>query len=161
METMNPRKVCATARYLDIPLEYVPIDSVPGGLKGPTYRAINPLGLAPTLQDGDETIWESAAIMVHLALKAKDPIWPHDPQLQVEVMRWISWDLCYFARLTGAFYSRTTSNRRSASARPIGRCWKHSSSPCTSRPRSSMRASPTALTSQARRSRSLTFASGS
>jgi len=104
METMNPRKVCATARYLDIPLEYVPIDSVPGGLKGPTYRAINPLGLAPTLQDGDETIWESAAIMVHLALKAKSPIWPSDPKLQVEVMRWISWDLCHFAPHAGAFY---------------------------------------------------------
>jgi glutathione S-transferase len=77
---------------------------VPGGLKGPAYRAINPNGLVPTLQDGDQTIWESAAIMLHLALKANSPIWPVDPRQQVEVMRWISWDLCHFARHTGAFY---------------------------------------------------------
>jgi hypothetical protein len=39
METMNPRKVCATAKYLRSPIEYIPIDRVPGGLKGAEYMA--------------------------------------------------------------------------------------------------------------------------
>jgi glutathione S-transferase len=105
METMNPRKVCATAKYLRVPVEYVPIESVPGGLKGPEYLAINPNGRAPVLRDGDLTLWESAAIMTYLSVQAKSDLWPvSDPARQVEVVRWVSWDLCEFASHAGAFY---------------------------------------------------------
>ena len=76
METMNPRKVCATAKYLRSPIEYIPIDRVPGGLKGAEYMAINPNGRAPVLVDGELKLWESAAIMMHLASQAKDDLWP-------------------------------------------------------------------------------------
>lgn len=105
METMNPRKACATAKYLRSPVEYVPIDRVPGGLKGEAYLAINPNGRAPVLTDGDQTLWESAAILMHLAIRAKSDLWPvSDPARQVEIMRWLSWDLCEFAPHAGAFY---------------------------------------------------------
>lgn len=105
METMNPRKVCATAKYLRLPVEYVPVDAVPGGLKGDEYRALHPNGRAPVLSDGDLKLWESAAIMMYLALQAKSDLWPtSDPARQVEIMRWISWDLCEFAPHAGAFY---------------------------------------------------------
>lgn len=105
LETMNPRKACATAKYLRSPVEYVPIESVPGGLKGADYMAINPNGRAPVLVDGDLRLWESAAIMMHLAVQAKDDLWPlSDPASQVEIVRWLSWDLTEFARYAGAFY---------------------------------------------------------
>jgi glutathione S-transferase len=105
METMNPRKVCATAKYLRSPLEYVPIDRVPGGLKGAEYMAINPNGRAPVLVDGELRLWESAAIMMHLAIQAKDDLWPvSDPARQVEIVRWLSWDLGEFAAYAGVFY---------------------------------------------------------
>jgi glutathione S-transferase len=105
METMNPRKACATAKYLGSELEFVPIDSVPGGLKGAEYTAINPNGLAPVLVDGDLRLWESAAIMMHLAVRAESDLWPvSDPSRQVDIVRWISWDLCEFAPRAGAFY---------------------------------------------------------
>ena len=32
----------------------------------PEYRAVNPLGLVPALQDGDETITQSLAILEYL-----------------------------------------------------------------------------------------------
>jgi glutathione S-transferase len=105
METMNPRKVCATAKYLRSPLEYIPIDHVPGGLKGAEYMAINPNGRAPVLVDGELRLWESAAIMMHLAVQAKDELWPlSDPARQVDIVRWLSWDLCEFAPHAGAIY---------------------------------------------------------
>jgi len=72
METMNPRKVCGTAKYLRSPIEYIPIDRAPGGLKGAEYMAINRNGRAPVLVDGELKLWESAAIMMHLAIQAKD-----------------------------------------------------------------------------------------
>jgi glutathione S-transferase len=88
METMNPRKVSATAKYLRSPMECIPIDRVPGGLKGAEYMAINPNGRAPVLVDGELKLWESAAIMMHLAIQAKDDLWPlSDPARQVEIVR--------------------------------------------------------------------------
>ena len=105
MKTMNPRKACATAKYLRSPVEYVPIDVMQGGLTTPAYLAINPNGRAPVLEDGDKTIWESTAIMMHLAIRAESELWPlRDPAKQVEIMRWVSWDLCHFSAHAGAFY---------------------------------------------------------
>jgi glutathione S-transferase len=105
METMNPRKVCATAKYLGVPVEYVHVETVPGGLKGPDYLALNPNGRAPVLVHAETRLWESAAIMMYLALQAKSDLWPvGDPLRQVEIARWISWDLCEFAPHAGTFY---------------------------------------------------------
>ena len=107
MPTMNPRKVCAAARYLGSAIEYVRIDVEHGELKAPHYLALNPNGRAPVLQKDDgTTLWESAAIMSYLALQAKrSDFWPtDDPERQVEVLRWISWDLCEWVQLAGAFY---------------------------------------------------------
>jgi glutathione S-transferase len=113
METMNPRKVCATAKYLKLPVDYVPIETVPGGLKGPQYLALNPNGLAPTLTDGDTVLWESAAIMMHLSIAASSDLWPlANPARQVEVVRWISWDLCEFAPLASTFYFENLIKRK-------------------------------------------------
>ena len=76
-----------------------------GGLTTPAYLAKNPNARSPVLEDGDKTIWESAAIMMHLAIRAESELWPlRDPAKQVEVMRWVSWDLCHFTAHAGAFY---------------------------------------------------------
>jgi glutathione S-transferase len=105
MKTMNPRKACATAKYLRLPVEYVPIDFSKGGLRSPEFLALNPNGRAPVLEDDGKTIWESVAIMIHLANKAESELWPaHDLRKQVEVMRWVSWDAFHFAPHAGAFY---------------------------------------------------------
>jgi glutathione S-transferase len=105
MKSMNPRKCCATAKHLGLDVEYVPIDFTKGGLSAPEYLALNPNGRAPVLEDEGKTIWESAAIMLHLALKAGSSMWPaNDPQRQVEVLRWISWDAFHFAPHAGTIY---------------------------------------------------------
>jgi glutathione S-transferase len=104
-ETMNPRKVCATAKYLDSPVQYIRLDPQKGEHKTPEHLARNPNGRVPVLEDGDKMLWESAAIMMQLALKAGSDIWPaRDPARQVEVLRWISWDICEWAPHIGAFY---------------------------------------------------------
>ena len=105
LETMNPRKVCATAKYLGTPLEFVRHEAGPKGTRSDAYRAINPNGSAPTLVDGDRTLWESAAIAAHLATKARSPLWPmHDALELGEVLRWISWDAFHWSRAIGPFY---------------------------------------------------------
>src|SRR5262245_43523400 len=95
-ETLNPRKVCAVARYLNSPVEFVRLDIGKGEHKTPSYLAINPNGKVPALEDGETKLWEANAIMCHLARKANSDLWPRDEAQQVEVLRWLSWNSEHF-----------------------------------------------------------------
>jgi glutathione S-transferase len=102
-DTVNPRKVCAVAKYLQSPIEYIHVDLGRGEHKTPEYLALNPNGKVPTLVDGSHTLWESAAIMCHLAARADSDLWPQDDR-QIDALRWLSWDLAYFYRPGGTLY---------------------------------------------------------
>ena len=41
--------------------------------RGPSYLALNPLGIVPTLVDGDLVLTESAAVLLHLADRIPRP----------------------------------------------------------------------------------------
>jgi glutathione S-transferase len=104
-ETMNPRKACATAKYLALPVDYVRVDLGKGEHKTPDYLARNPNGTVPTLEDGADTLWESMAIMVRLCERAESQLWPtHAPGLAADVVRWLSWDAFHFAPHASTFY---------------------------------------------------------
>ncbi|MCW5650728.1 MAG: glutathione S-transferase family protein [Ramlibacter sp.] len=103
-ETINPRKACAVARHLALPVELVHVRLARGEHKAPGFLALNPNGRLPVLQDGALTLWEANAIMCHLSLAAGAELWPRDPQAQVEVTRWLSWDAFHFTRHTGTLY---------------------------------------------------------
>jgi glutathione S-transferase len=103
-ESANPRKVCALAKHLDLPLEYVLLDASKGEHKSPAHLARNPNGRVPVLIDGATSLWESAAIMVYLAGKARSDMWPSDALKQADVMRWITWDAYEFMPHGGSFY---------------------------------------------------------
>jgi glutathione S-transferase len=102
-ETLNPRKACAVARHLALPVDFVRIDLASGEHRRPPFLAINPNGKVPVLQDGDWSLWESNAIMCHLSDMAQADLWPHDRR-QVEVMRWLSWDSQHFTRHAGTLW---------------------------------------------------------
>jgi len=48
-------------------------------------------------------LWESNAIMMHLALLAGSDLWPRD-DAQSDVLRWLSWDSEHFKPHAGTFY---------------------------------------------------------
>lgn len=102
-ETLNPRKACAVARYLSLPVDYVRVDLAKGENRKPDFLAINPNGKVPAFTDGTLNLWEANAIMCHLATKAGSDLWPRDER-QVEVMRWLSWDAQHFTRHAGTLY---------------------------------------------------------
>jgi glutathione S-transferase len=102
-ETLNPRKACAVARYLESPVEFVRVDLARGEHKSPEFLALNPNGRVPVLQDGDMVLWEANAIMCYLSDAAGADLWPHDAR-QVEIMRWLSWDMQHFTRHAGTLY---------------------------------------------------------
>ena len=102
-ETVNPRKACAVARYLNSPVEFVRVDIAKGEQRTPEFLAINPNARVPVLEDGGMILWEANAIMCYLSDQADARLWPHDAS-QVEVMRWLSWDMQHFSRPAGTLY---------------------------------------------------------
>ncbi|NIM40038.1 MAG: glutathione S-transferase [Hydrogenophaga sp.] len=52
---------------LGVPYERARIDREHGALDSPAYRALNPNGLIPVLEDGDLVLYETAAICLHLS----------------------------------------------------------------------------------------------
>jgi glutathione S-transferase len=117
-ETMNPRKACATAKYLDLPIEYVRVDLAKGEHQSAEYLALNPNGKLPLLVDGDTIVWEAIAIMAHLASRAGSPLWPREPAQQVEVIRWLSWDLCHWVPHAAVYYFEHSIKPRLIGERP-------------------------------------------
>lgn len=75
---------------LDLPYAFA--DS-PADVRGSAaFRALNPLGQIPVLQDGDVALADSNAILVYLAKRyAAGTVWlPEDPVGAARVQRWLS-----------------------------------------------------------------------
>ncbi len=63
-----------------------------GGTDTPEYRAMNPNGRVPVIQDGELTMFESPAILRYLAgTYGKDPFWPAEPKRRAELDMWAEW----------------------------------------------------------------------
>lgn len=107
-ETTNPRKVCALAKHLALPVEYVRVDLFKGEHYGEEFAAINPNRKVPALVDGDLVVVESLAIMMHLANAAGSDAWPDQPADQVQVVQWLSWDSAHLSRHASVVYYEHT-----------------------------------------------------
>ncbi len=100
-----PLRVLALAKHLGIDAETIEVDMMAGGLRTPTYLALNPNAKAPTLVDGDTVVWESAAIMAHLCAKTGSDMWPSsNGSEQVEVLRWLTWGDAHWSPAVAPYY---------------------------------------------------------
>jgi len=60
--------------------------------KTPEYRALNPNGRVPTIDDDGFVLSESMAINFYLAKKHKSPLYPTDPGNEALVLQWSLWE---------------------------------------------------------------------
>lgn len=60
--------------------------------KTPEYRALNPNGRVPTIDDDGFILSESMAINFYLAKKHRSPLLPADPQNEARVLQWSLWE---------------------------------------------------------------------
>ena len=68
-----------------------------GVVNTPQYRALNPNGLVPTLEDGPFVLWESNAIVRYLSAKhSAGKLWPNDLKVRAEADRWMDWQISTF-----------------------------------------------------------------
>jgi glutathione S-transferase len=90
LSSINVRKVVLCAQVLGIDLPRTDAGLTFGVVDTPGYRAKNPNGLVPLLQDGDFTLWESNAIVRYLcASEAK--LYPANLQQRFNAERWMDW----------------------------------------------------------------------
>ncbi len=64
------------------------VESVPFGDRQPAHFARQPFGQVPWLTDGDVSIFESGAILLHLGERS-DMLMPIDPRRRSEVIQWL------------------------------------------------------------------------
>ena len=95
----NVRKALWIAEELGIPYQSLEAGGAFGLVEGAEYRAKNPNGRIPMIEDGDFVLWESNAIVRYLAARhAPDSaLYPADPQQRAVADKWMDWTTSSFA----------------------------------------------------------------
>lgn len=87
----NCYKVRLFAALAQIDIDCVAVDFLGGEHKRAPLIELNPWGELPILVDGELVLRDSQAILVYLAARYGGAAWwPVEPQLQGEVMQWLS-----------------------------------------------------------------------
>ncbi|MBL4721505.1 MAG: glutathione S-transferase N-terminal domain-containing protein [Alphaproteobacteria bacterium] len=85
----NPAKVALFLEEAELTYEPIPVDTRKGEQFTPEYLAINPNAKAPTLVDGDATIFDSNAILLYLAEKTGKFLPGDDPANRGQLLSWL------------------------------------------------------------------------
>jgi glutathione S-transferase len=87
----NVMKVIWLLEELKLPYERLDVGGPFGKTDTPEYRAMNPTGLVPTLDDGGFILWESNAILRYIiAAYAPDhPVFPADTKTRANIDHWM------------------------------------------------------------------------
>ncbi|WP_069866402.1 glutathione S-transferase family protein [Pseudomonas citronellolis] len=94
----NVRKALWCAEEAGVAYQRIDAGGAFGVVNEPAYRALNPNGVVPTLEDGDFVLWESNAIVRYLAAKyAPDSLYPQDLQQRASAEKWMDWTTSTFA----------------------------------------------------------------
>lgn len=90
--SINVRKVLWTCAELGIATAHEPWGTRARPTSDPAFLALNPNGLAPVLQDGDFTLWESNAICRYLEdAYGRGALLPRDVRARAVVEQWMDW----------------------------------------------------------------------
>jgi glutathione S-transferase len=97
----NVRKVLWCAEEIGVAYASIEAGGAFGKTGDPHYRAMNPNGLVPAIEDDGLALWESNAIVRYLAARyAPGTLYPQDPAVRALGDRWMDWTTSRFA---GAF----------------------------------------------------------
>ena len=80
-------RVLWTLEELGMPYEIVGLDHPNRDLESPAYRALNPFGQIPAIDDDGVVVTESGAILLYLARKT-GKLMPRDLAGEAQVLRW-------------------------------------------------------------------------
>jgi glutathione S-transferase len=95
----NVRKALWAAEELGLAYQAIDAGGAFGVVDTPEYRAMNPNGRVPVIEDDGLVLWESNAIVRYLlARHAPDGAWyPADPRTRATADKWMDWTSSSFA----------------------------------------------------------------
>jgi len=127
--SFNTQKVLWLVGELGLAHEHIPAGGDYGRLDEPAFRALNPHGKVPVIEDDGAVVWESHACLRYLAATyGRGGVWDDDPAKRAMVDGWMDWSQTALqpAFLNGVFwgYYRTPEARRNWPAinRNLARC---------------------------------------
>jgi glutathione S-transferase len=119
--SFNLQKVMWLVGELRLDHRHIELGGAFGGLDTPDFRAKNPHGRIPVIEDNEVAIWESHSILRYLAARYGQPqFWSSDPAVRSYADRWMDWSQCALQPdfLNGVFWGfyRTPEHRRDMAA---------------------------------------------
>jgi glutathione S-transferase len=118
MNSINVQKAMWALKEAGVPHEHILAGGAHGRNDTDEYRAMNPNGLVPLLQDGAFSIWESNAIVRYVSAKyAFGTLWAENAAERSLADRWMDWQVAEFnPALAPAFRHliRTSADQRDA-----------------------------------------------
>ena len=91
--SINVQKVLWTLTEIGLPYERVDAGLSFGGVNEPWYRAMNPNGRVPTIDDDGFVLWESNSIVRYLAMQyAPDLLYGNDVKTFASASRWVDFE---------------------------------------------------------------------
>ncbi len=127
----NVQKVLWLIDELALPHRHIDAGGSFGGLDDPAFRAMNPHGRVPVIDDGGVVVWESHSILRYLAARyGAGGLWAEDPAERAAAERWMDWTLATLQRdfmdLFWGFYRTPAEQRdRPMIERRTERCAAH------------------------------------
>jgi glutathione S-transferase len=117
---------------LGIVHQHIEVGGSFGGLDPPEFRAMNPHGRVPVIDDDGIIVWESHTILRYLAARyGAGAFWSDSPAERSQAERWMDWSQCTLQPdfLTGLFWGfyRTPADQRNVPAvdEKVRRCGEH------------------------------------
>ncbi|MBO0735604.1 MAG: glutathione S-transferase [Alphaproteobacteria bacterium] len=130
--SFNVQKVLWLLGELGLSYKHIPAGGSFGRLDESAFRALNPHGRVPVLQDDSVAIWESHTILRYLAARyGRGSLWLEDPAARAHVECWMDWSQTALQPdfLDGVFwrYYRTPEAQRDwpAITKSLARCAEH------------------------------------
>lgn len=128
----NVQKVMWLVSELNLAHRHVPKGGSFGGLDTLEFRAMNPAGKVPVIDDDGVIVWESHAILRYLAARSgNEAFWPASPAKRARIEPWMDWSQTSFQPdfLNGVFWGlyRTPEPQRDWNAirAALARCAEH------------------------------------
>jgi glutathione S-transferase len=104
----NVKKVLWLADELKLAVEQTDVGGKHGGVDTPEYRALNPNGRIPTIEDDDFVLWESNAIIRYLCEKyGGEAFYPGDARQRADINRWLDWSLSILSPIDSKIFIAT------------------------------------------------------
>ena len=130
--SFNLQKVMWLVSELGIDHRHIQAGGQFGGLDTPEFRAMNPVGRVPVIDDDGTIVWESHAILRYLAARyGRAQFWSDDPAKRSQADRWMDWSQTalqpdFLVGVFWGFYRTPEPQRNRALIRDkIARCAQH------------------------------------